>query len=129
MTIDRKIKLAAALVAVVMIAACIGYVWQGFRVRTLEREAAAFEDRARTATREADEWRVRAQTYSDRIGKLESGLAEIEAIARRQDEELKKLGADSNSARVGVERARRVRAVGTNAAELCRRLAELGHGC
>ncbi len=72
---------------------------------------------------------IEAAAYKQKIDYLEGKFAEIKTIAREQDEQMQKLNNNSRGARGDVERARRTRAITTTAAELCAKLAEIGHAC
>ena len=91
-------------------------------VDSAKQQAKASEEAAVAAESAAGE-------YRKKIGHLEAELEAISGIARRQDEELEKIGGDVGAARRDVERARSVRAIGATADELCAKLAELGHPC
>jgi predicted RNase H-like nuclease (RuvC/YqgF family) len=70
-----------------------------------------------------------AERFKEKIAFLESSLSDIRKIARTQDEELEKLNFTVRGSRSDMERARGIRSIESNADELCRRLAEVGHGC
>ena len=72
---------------------------------------------------------MEAAGYKQKIEYLEGKLAEIQTIARKQDEELEKLNTNTHSARTDVDRARRTSSITADADELCQKLAELGHAC
>jgi hypothetical protein len=76
------------------------------------------------ATRETE-----TAAYKQKIEYLETQLAEIRDLANHQDEELKSITSNTRRARSDVERARRTRAAAATAAELCAKLAEVGHPC
>ena len=99
------------------------------RVARLEGEVAAAKSRAEILERAARQRELDAAAYKQKTEYLEKGLAEIQAIARRQDEELEIISSDVDSARGGYERAKRVRSIAATADELCAKLAEVGHGC
>jgi biopolymer transport protein ExbB/TolQ len=122
-----KTYIAAA--AVILLAVTITWLWSNYRIAGLERDAdeakaAAIEKQQTAARLEAE-----AAEYKQKSDYLEQQLANIRQIARRQDEELTKLNSISNNARRDVDRARRARPAGVTAAELCQKLAELGHPC
>ena len=131
MTISLKYKIYAALtvVAVFLFAIFIGSVWSNYKTAKLEHaveQARQTEQAAETSSREFE---LKAAAYEQKINYLEASLAEIEATARRQDEKLKQLANETNTARGDAGRARSVRSIESTAAELCAKLAELGHAC
>ena len=99
------------------------------RVARLEGEVAAAKSRAEILERAARQRELDAAEYKQKTEYLEKGLAEIQAIARRQDEELEIISSDVDSARGNFERAKRIRSIAATGEELCRKLAEVGHGC
>ena len=127
MTLKTKIYLVAAalLVAVFLLSTA----WSNFRNARLEKEIAAAKQMAETSEKTAADAERKVGEYKAKIEYLEKDLAEIQQIARRQDEELEKLTADTSAARDRVRDARGIRAVATTAAELCKKLAEIGHPC
>jgi chromosome segregation ATPase len=126
-TITTKIYLAAA--ALLVTAFLFSTAWSTFRNSKLEKEIAAAKQRAESSEKAAGDAERKAGEYKAKIEYLENDLAEIQQIARRQDEELEKITADTSAARDRVRDARGVRAVATTAAELCRKLADIGHPC
>lgn len=119
---------AAALVPLVVAAA--GHrIWSERRLAGRERAADERYAEGRTADERAAELEKRAAAYTEKIDRLEQTIAEIGEIARRQDEELEKIGGRVADARGRVERARSLRSIESTAAELCAKLADLGHGC
>ena len=99
------------------------------RLRSLERNVEIATERARTLEETARETESRAAEYKQKIEYLETEIAGIGRLARKQDEELKKISGDIGDARRDVGRAKRIRTAGANAAELCGKLEELGYPC
>ena len=128
-TIRQKIYIAAAIAGMILLAAAGHSVRTRIEINRLEREAAAHSKRAAENERAAAEAETNAVRQAARAEFYEQQIKEIRVIAEKQDEELKKLAADSDGARGSVERARRVRSVGSTGGELCRKLETLGHGC
>lgn len=130
MTFTRKQIYAAA---AVFIAAAVLFtgnsLFTEWKLKRLERTAGTSAERAKQLEREADEMERASGQSLQKIEYLETKIAEIGAVARSQDEEIKELRNITRGARADVERARRVRAITANADELCERLAELGHAC
>lgn len=127
MTLQIKIILAAA--AVLLIGIGIASVISNARARSLEQSVDAANAQAKANEEAAVTAEIQAAEYEQKIAYLETQIAEIGSIARKQDEELKKLGGDVVGARRDVERTRRLRAIDTTNAELCGKLAELGYPC
>jgi septal ring factor EnvC (AmiA/AmiB activator) len=127
---NRELFIAAAAlgVAVVVIVVVVSAVSDA-RTARLEREVEAAKQRAEAAENAAATLETAAVEYKQKIEYLEKSLVEIQAIARKQDEELENINADVDSARGNFERAKRVRSVAATAEELCGKLAQVGHGC
>lgn len=130
MNTQTKIYITLAAVTAIGLAAILaGSIWTTRKIANLESEIETARQAVRAAdklaaTRDAD-----AAAYKKKLEYLEGRLAEIQTIARKQDEELEKLNVNSRDARSNVERKRRTRAIYTTADELCAKLAEIGHGC
>ena len=127
MTTKTKIYIAIAAATVLIIA---GYsLWSGFQMRRLEKAANYAKTIAADHQKRADELENTARKYEEKITYLEANLAELQALATKQDEELKTIETTTGNARHDVERARSIRTAAATADELCRKLSELGHGC
>ena len=81
------------------------------RLRSKEREVEAAKQTASAKEEAAAESETKAAEYKQKIEYLESEIAGIGQIARRQDEELEKSAVDVNNARRDVERAKRLRSI------------------
>ena len=121
--------IAGVVAAVIVVAAVVHSIASQMQISRLERTAAAQERAAAASEKAASAARDAAERYSDRAEYLEQQIGEIRALAARQDEEIKKLNTDTDTARGRVERSRGVRSIESTAAELCEKLADLGHGC
>ena len=126
---NDQIKLILAVAAAVVLAAAAATMVSNARLRSLERNVEIATERARTLEETARETESRAAEYKQKIEYLETEIAGIGRLARKQDEELKKISGDIGDARRDVESAKRIRPVSTNAAELCGKLEELGYPC
>ena len=126
---NDQIKLILAVAAAAVLAAAAATIVSNVRLRSLERNVEIATERARTLEETARETESRAAEYKQKIEYLEAEIAGIGRIARKQDEELKKISGDIGNARSDVERAKRIRTAGANAAELCGKLEELGYPC
>ena len=131
MTITLKHKIYAALIVVSAISAGIAAasMWSNHKIAKLERSVAAAKQNADIIESGSLQLEQRAAEYLQKIEYLETSLSEIETIARKQDEKLKELATDTNAVRDGVRRARNVRTIESTNAQLCIKLAELGHAC
>lgn len=128
-TANKAILIAACAAALVIAVITITNAVSNARTARLEREAEAAKTRADTLEQAAEKQEVDAARYREKIQYLEKNLADIGAIARRQDEELDNYKRDISDARGSFERAKRVRSIAATAEQLCAKLAELGHGC
>ena len=129
MTLRTKIYLGLAAAAILAAAILSGGAWSSYKIKRLETavektKQIGIQKEQLAATKELE-----AAEYKQKIDYLERQLSEIQISKRRQDEKLEMLNANSRSARGDVERARRTRAIGADAGELCAKLAELGHPC
>ena len=116
---------AAALILVIVIASMVSNA----RLQSMERAVDAAKQQAKANGDAAVAAEVLAAEHVKKIEYLENELAGIGRIARRQDEEIEKIGVDVGGARRYVERARGVRAIDASVEELCGKLANLGHPC
>lgn len=126
---NDQIKLILAVAAAAVLAAAAATIVSNVRLRSLERNVEIATERARTLEETARDAESRAAEHKQKIEYLEAEIAGIGRIARKQDEELKKISGDIGNARSDVERAKRIRTAGANAAELCGKLEELGYPC
>lgn len=122
----KYLAIAAGLILVVAFAA---ERYSTYRVGRLERAVATSATAAETQARRAAELEQQSAGYREKITYLEDQISQIGEIARRQDEELKLHARRTDSARGDVHRARSIRAINATTDELCKKLAELGHGC
>lgn len=129
MKMNTQIRIILSAAATLVIAIAIASMVSNARVRSLERAVDAAKVQAKANEEAAVTAEIQAAEYKQKIEYLEARIAEIGSIARKQDEELAKLGGDVGTARRDVERTRSVRAVDATNAELCGKLAELGYPC
>jgi predicted trehalose synthase len=116
--------------AVLLIAGILGsWLLSNHKISRLERAVATAKALANEKESHAIAKEIEAAEYKQKIEYLETQLAEIGGLARKQDEELEKLNVISHGARGDVERARRTRSVAATAEQLCQKLAEVGHPC
>ena len=117
---------AAAAIALVIVTA---WIVSSLRTRSMERLIERSIQNAETLERKAAEAETDSEAYREKISYLEQQLAEIKQTGRKQDEKLETLNTNSRAARRDADRARRTRTVSTDTAELCKKLAGLGHPC
>ncbi len=132
MNTRTKIYIALGIAAVFAVGIIGGSAWSDHRLRQLEREIDHARETANDASQNAATLERDAAVYKEKIAYLESQLSDTQTQARRQNEQLKTQKTTTDNARRDVERARGVRpgdASAPNAAELCRKLATLGHAC
>ena len=129
MKLDIKTYLIAGAIAAVVISLLVSGIWSGHKINSLEREIETAKSLAAEKQTAADQLEQQADQYKAKTEYLEQQLADLQAIARKQDEELESISKTTNSARADVDRARRVRSVATTADQLCAKLAELNHPC
>lgn len=126
-TTQTKIYLA---IAAAVLAIIIGNsLWARYRTARLEREVWDARAVAELASQTARKRELEAAEYKKKIEYLESQLSDIRLLAAKQDDELKKLNNDTRDARARLGRARGARPAAVTDAELCRKLAEIGHPC
>ena len=124
-----RMKLIAAAVGALLVLVFVSWMYSEAKVRRMERVVDSAKQEARASEESAAVAEIAAGEYRKKIDHLETEIEAIGTIARRQDEELGKIGSDVGAARRDVERARSIRAIGATANELCAKLAELGHPC
>jgi len=124
-----KTKIYIGIAVAIAFASLVAGVWQSHTINKLEN---AVRDANQSASDKQDHAAAReleAAEYKQKIEYLEQTIAEIQKQTRRQDEKLETATNNSRIARGDVERAKRTRAGQANTAELCAKLAELGHDC
>ncbi|MEP6945519.1 MAG: hypothetical protein ABJA02_06335 [Acidobacteriota bacterium] len=121
------IALAAAVIAVIFI---IGNdAWSGRKVRELERRIDEAKQTTTETEKKAAALELDAAAYKEKIAYLEDRRNEIGETARKQDDEITKRNSIARTARADVARVRGVRSNDASFAELCQKLAALGHTC
>jgi DNA-binding helix-hairpin-helix protein with protein kinase domain len=128
-TIRQKVYAAGAIAAIIISAVAIQSVRSRLQISRLERARAVQEQNAARSEHIAAAAKQDAARQTARAEFLEQQLVEIRALAIKQDEELQKLNSDTDSARGRLDRTRGIRSVESTAAELCKKLAAVGHGC
>jgi len=130
MNLQTKIYLGAGVAIVLIVLTMSVSMWMtNHRITQAERAASAAKQGAGEKEKGAAEKETEAAAYKEKSEYLEKQVAEIQAMARKQDEEIERTKTNTAAARSRVDRARGVRSVDTTADELCGKLAEVGHGC
>jgi len=125
----REIYIAAIVAAIIIGAAVFREIGSNMAIGKLEKKIAVERSNAAELEKRADEKSREAEIYREKLTYLEGNLDEINQIARRQNEEIKKFEVVVDAARDDVRRTRGVRSIAVTAAELCDKLAEAGHPC
>jgi hypothetical protein len=129
MTIRQKLYAAGVVAALILAFVAVDSVRLRVAMKRSEREAAALAAKAEASERTAAAAKESSVREAARAEFLEQQLKELRDIAARQDEQITKIDALTDDARGRVARARGVRSVQTTNAELCAKLAGLGHSC
>jgi uncharacterized protein HemX len=127
--ITTKIKVYIAVCAALFLIVAGYSFWSNHKFRKLETAAENAKQYAEIQKQRASELEMSARKYEEKIAYLEANLAELQTLARKQDEELKTIETTTGNARRDVGRARSIRTATATADEVCRKLAEVGHGC
>jgi hypothetical protein len=127
MNLRTEIYLAAA--AILLIACVTGWLWSNHKIAQLEREVGDANIAAQEKQRIADEREQQSNEYKAKIDYLERQTDVLRSLTKQQDEELKKLSADTDNARANVRRTRVPSPKPATVDELCAKLADLGHPC
>lgn len=128
---DTKYKIYAGLIIAGVLAAGLvgGSAWSNYKIDNLEKAVETAKQEAVKREQSAARIEQTAAEYRQKTQYLEESLAEIQTIARKQDEELENLSNETNHFRGGVRHARAVRTIQSTTDELCAKLGELGHPC
>ena len=130
MKFEYKIYLIPGCIAAAVITIFIAtHLWSNHKIASLERDVETAKAAAAEKQIAAAQLEQQAVQYKAKTQYLEQQIAQINAIATKQNEELEKLSKTTDSARRDVERTRNIRSVAATADQLCARLADLGHPC
>ncbi len=127
MNITPRIYMIVA--AAIILAMLFASLWSVRHMAGIEREANEAKAAAEKSELAAIEAERRAAEYRKKIEYLEGTLSALGLIASEQDEQLKIFKSNTDNARLNVGRARAVERIESTTAELCSKLAELGHPC
>ena len=127
LTSTHYIIAAAAFFVITIIIAT--QLWSNHKIASLERDVETARSEAFEKQTAAAQLESQAAEYKAKTEYLEQQIADINAIATKQNDELEKLSKTTDSARRDVERARNIRSVAATADQLCAKLADLGHPC
>jgi len=128
-TNSTKIYIASAAAAFIAVVIMVSALSAGRREEKLRQAVETAKQNAVKAESTARELELRAAEHKQKIEYLEDSLSALRLIAVKQDEELKQIENTTNTARDNVSRARAVRSLESTTAELCAKLAALGHPC
>ncbi len=126
---NTQMKIILALAAALLMGVAVASLVSSVKIRSLERSVESAKQQAKTSEEAAAAAEIRAAEYKEKTEYLEKQIAENQAMARRIDEELEKIGGDVGAARRNVSNARGKRGASANVDELCRKLGELGYPC
>ncbi len=129
MTNKKFIYFVAVAAGILLTVLGAGTFISEMRIRRLESGIAEQKARADSLAEAAAAKETEARRYLEKIAYLETKLAEINDVARRQNEEIEKAETIVRDARDNVHRVRGIRSIAVTADELCRKLAEAGHPC
>ena len=129
LTEKQLVVLVAGLIFVICVAVSLGSALSGYRMRGLEKDVEAAKKDAVTAQGIATQKERQAQVYEQKIIFLEQSIADIQQVAKKQDEEVSKMDTAVGDARDAVVQSRRVKSITTTTSDLCTKLAALGHPC
>jgi len=129
MKLQTKIYITAGVAALVIAVVGGGAIWSNYKIGNATRAVDEARKTADEKEKLAEKKETESAAYKEKNEYLEARIAEVQAIARKQDEELQKLTTNTAGALLRVERARSVRAIAATADELCAKLAEVGHPC
>lgn len=126
---NNKVYIAVTAAILLVVGIIGGQMWSDQKIGRLEAAIETAKQAAAASEQNASEKEREANIYKAKIEYLERQIAELQISARRQDEKIRTQTTNTARARADVERARGVRSIDTNAAELCAKLAGLGHPC
>ena len=130
MTLQTKIYIAAGIAAGLMLLAVAASTWMtNHRIAQAEHAVETAKQTAAEKEKLAAQKENEAARYKEKNEYLEKQIAELQATARKQDEEVESSKTNTAAARRNVDRARGIRSGVSTKDELCRKLAEVGHGC
>lgn len=127
MTLKMKAYFAAAAGLVVL--AVGAWAWSEYRIARLEEGVRRAKTDGEEQAALARELEAEAAGYRKKIEYQEEMLSELKRIAAAQDEEIEIIKVAADDARGSVRRARAVERLDVTTAELCGKLAQLGHPC
>jgi molecular chaperone GrpE (heat shock protein) len=129
MNLNLKTYVIAGGGAFLLLVLLIGSLWSDHKIAKLQREVGDAKNAALEKRSIADEKEKQADEYKAKNEYLEKQIAELKAIAQRQDEDLKNISSNVDSSRDDVRRTRNVGSTTATLTDLCTKLANLGHPC
>ena len=128
-TMNLRTQIYIAAIAIAVIACVTSWLWSNHKIAALEREVGDAKAAATEKQQLADEKEKQAGEYKAKIDYLEQQADALRAAEQKQNEELKKLSANTDNARRVVSRTRITSSKPATADQLCAKLADLGHAC
>ena len=130
MNLTRNHYIALALAALLVITFATGIYISERRIRHLEQTIETQKQNAATLEARAAGLELTAEQYRAKTAYLEQQLTQLQSLAQKQDEQLQTLDRTTDAARRNVARTRNTSPdPPRTAAELCQKLAALGHTC
>ena len=126
---NLRTQIYVAAIAIVVIACVTSWLWSNHKIAVLEHELGDAKAAAIEKQQLADEKEKQAGEYKAKIDYLEQQADALRAAEQKQNEELKKLSANTDNARRVVSRTRITSSKPATADQLCAKLADLGHAC
>ena len=126
LTLNRFVITTAVFVLIVCIT---NWLWSDHKIAQLERDVGDAKAAASEKQQLAEEKEKESNEYKAKIEYLEQERDALNAARQKQDDELKKLSANTDNARNSVRRARVTSSNPATADELCAKLERLEHPC
>src|SRR6478735_12046690 len=120
---NPRTQIYIAAIAIIVIACVTSWLWSNHKIASLEREVGDAKAAAIEKQQLADEKEKQAGEYKAKIDYLEQQTDALRAARQKQDEELKKLSANTDNARRDVSRTRVTSSKPATTDELCAKLA------
>ena len=124
-----QIYIAVACFAALVAAIITFSVLSNHELARAEHDVRSAKARANAADTRSRVLETTTAGYKEKLEYMEVTLSGLRRIAMEQNEQIKLLESTTNDARRNADRARAVRRIESTAAELCRKLADLGHPC
>lgn len=129
MTLRTEIYIAIACIVVLTAAIITFSVVSNRELARSEHDVRSAKAKANAAETRSRELESTAAEYKEKLEYMEVTLSGLRRIAMEQNEQIKLLESTTNDARRNADRAHAVRRIESTAAELCQKLADIGHPC